>query len=85
MNDMAKKYEQQAEHSTKYSLSELKGIIALENDNGMSYDEMHMACMKEKVDVLMKRIEKGIEDYHNGVYFTQEEVDALMDHWTEGL
>lgn len=45
---LQKKNEQQAEQSTKYSLSELKGIIALENDNGMSYDEMRMAYMKEK-------------------------------------
>lgn len=45
---LQKRNEQQAEHSTKYSLSELKGIIALENDNGMSYDEMRMAYMKEK-------------------------------------
>ena len=45
---LQKRNEQQAEHSTKYSLSELKGIIAQENDNGMSYDEMRMAYMKEK-------------------------------------
>ena len=45
---LQKRNEQQTEHSTKYSLSELKGIIALENDNGMSYDEMRMAYMKEK-------------------------------------
>lgn len=38
--------EQNAERSTKYSLSELKGIIALENDNGMSYDDMRMEYMK---------------------------------------
>lgn len=40
--------EKKAEKSTKYSLSELKGIIALENDNGMSYEDMRMAYMKEK-------------------------------------
>ena len=45
---LQKRNEQQTEHRTKYSLSELKGIIALENDNGMSYDEMRMAYMKEK-------------------------------------
>lgn len=45
---LQKRNEQQAEQSAKYSLSELKGIIALENDNGMSYDEMRMAYMKEK-------------------------------------
>lgn len=37
------------------------------------------------VEELKERIEKGIEDYHNGIYFTQEEVDALMARWTEGL
>lgn len=45
---LQKRNEQQAEHSTKYSLSELKGIVALENDNGMSYDEMRMSYMEEK-------------------------------------
>lgn len=42
------KKEQQAEKNTKYSLSELKGILALEGDNEMSYDEMRKAYMKEK-------------------------------------
>ncbi len=40
--------DQQAEKNTKYSLSELKGILASEGDNEMSYDEMRMAYMKEK-------------------------------------
>lgn len=40
--------EQKAVKDAKYSLSELKGIIALENDNGMSYEDMRMAYMKEK-------------------------------------
>lgn len=45
---LQKRNEQQAEHRTKYSLSELKGIIAMVNDNEMSYDDMRMAYMKEK-------------------------------------
>lgn len=45
---LQKRDEQQAEHRTKYSLSELKGIIAMVNDNEMSYDDMRMAYMKEK-------------------------------------
>lgn len=33
---------------TKYSLTELKGIVALDEDNGMSYDDMRMDYLKEK-------------------------------------
>lgn len=40
--------EQLADKTTKYSLSELKGILAFEGGNGMSYDEMRMAYMKDK-------------------------------------
>lgn len=48
-------------------------------------EDFNVPSLQLPVDVLMKRIEKGIEEYHNGIYFTQDEVDALMDHWTEGL
>ena len=33
---------------TKYSLTELKGIAALDEDNDMSYDDMRMDYLKEK-------------------------------------
>lgn len=33
---------------TKYSLTELKGIAALDGNNGMSYDDMRMDYLREK-------------------------------------
>lgn len=56
--------EQQTEKSTKYSLSELKGILAFEGDNDMSYDEMYMADIRQaEADIKAgKGIEVNLED-----------------------
>lgn len=48
-------------------------------------EDFSVPSLQIPVEELKERIEKGIEDYHNGIYFTQEEVDALMEHWTKGL
>lgn len=53
--------------------------------NDESSEDFSVPSLQIPVEDLKERIEKGIEDYHNGIYFTQEEVDALMAHWTEGL
>lgn len=56
--------EQQAEKSTKHSLSELKGILAFEGANDMSYDEMRMAdILQTEADIKAgKGIEVNLED-----------------------
>lgn len=38
--------EEQTERSTKYSLSELKGILSINDDDKASYDDIRMNYMK---------------------------------------
>lgn len=47
------------------------------------YEDFSVPSLQRPVEELKERIEKGIEEYHQGVYYTQEEVDVLMNHWTD--
>lgn len=38
----------QSEEHVKYSLSDLKGILALDKDDGLSYDDMRKDYLKER-------------------------------------
>lgn len=46
-------------------------------------EDFSVPSLQIPVEELKSRIEKGIEDYHNGIYFTQEEVHAMLKRWTD--
>lgn len=48
-------------------------------------EDFSVPSLQRPVEELKERIEKGIEEYHQGVYYTQEEVEVLMNHWTKNL
>lgn len=46
-------------------------------------DDFCVPSLQIPVEELKERIAKGIEDYHNGEFFTQEEAHAYLDRWTK--
>lgn len=47
-DEVMREHERKERKKARYSLTELRGIAALDEDNDMSYDDMRMDYLKEK-------------------------------------
>lgn len=46
-----------------------------------SNDDMEIEPLQYSLEELSDRISDGIEQYHQGIYYTQEEAHAILDRW----
>lgn len=51
------------------------------NEVENSCDNMEIEPLKYSLEELNSRISDGIEQYHQGIYYTQEEAHAILDKW----